>query len=229
MKRFDKKDEGYKTLAEAFRLSNADFVSGAELVPESEVRFADDYDERLMRRIKENKRRRMNRLLYSSALRRAAVFVFSAILVFALSVSVEAIRAPVFGFIENVYDSIVEFIVESGFNGPETIEKTYTLGGIPEGFESLSVHSSPTDVTTKWSDGQAVIELEQRTIDAKAVHDIYKAEKLKTERGGIEYIYICSFNFTSLLWHNGEYFFVINWYDNISVYEMIELAESISI
>lgn len=226
MKRFEN-DEGYIKLKEALRRTNRDFLEEAALVPESEEVFACGYDERLMKRIKARKKNRP--VFANTVLRRAALFLFVILFIGACSLSVEAVRIPVFNFVETVYGKFTSFVMGDEFKGPDTIESVYTLATLPEGFEKIAVYTSATDVTTKWGDGATFIELEQRTSGAEALHRTYNSENLRLQSGGVEYVYIGNFGLTSLLWHNGEYFFVIHWYDTVSVYEMIDLAESITV
>ena len=126
---------GLKKLKEAFREINQWVYENLHLDTLEEVIPSTRYRKRMERLIKRQKQ------LYWKCVntvgKRVAVFAVAIALIFALSMSVYAVREPVVEFFVNVYEKFVEFFYDEDdiAKAPDTIETVYSLGYVPEGYE----------------------------------------------------------------------------------------------
>lgn len=222
-------NEGYEKLKNAFERADKDYLDSLELVPENEIHFSERY-ERRMERLKRNQKRPYWKLI-NTAGKRACAIILAVLIIFGGTMSVEAIREPVIGFIENVFEKFSElFVNNSGVeNPPETIEEIFTLTSLPEGYVETSCDISEKSITTYWSDGNTILQLEQYTVGFKVTIDTEDSGYTKFIHNNMEINYACKNSITTVIWHDKNYIYTINWYLEASMEDMIILIDSLEI
>lgn len=222
-------NEGYEKLKNAFERADKDYLDSLELVPENEIHFSERY-ERRMERLKRNQKRPYWKLI-NTAGKRACAIILAVLIIFGGTMSVEAIREPVIGFIENVFEKFSELFVNNSDveNPPEIIEEIFTLTSLPEGYVETSCDISEWSVETYWSDGNTTLRLDQYTVDFKVTIDTEDSNFVKIDHNNMEIVYACKNNLTSVICHDNKYIFSIDWYCEASIEEMIGLIDSLDI
>lgn len=223
---------GYEKLKEAFSRSNRDFLNSIELVPEEDVYFSPQYEKKMAHLIKRQKRPYWK--FVNTVGKKIAVIAIAFMMLFGLSMSIKAIREPVIGFIENVFEKFSELFVNKSEikNAPDIIEEVYTLTDVPEGYEIIMYSPSPKIVVTTWSNGEKKIELIQSVLNMHFTIDTEETEVSKIEYDGQEIMYYHSIKNNNeqsqAFWHTENYSFEIFSNDFLSENDIIKLIETIT-
>jgi|GEM_PF-416588 len=223
------KHAGYGKLKEAFRLSNKDFLDSIELAPENEVYFSERYKKRINKII--NGQRLPYWKFINTTGKKICAFVLAFLLLFSASLSIKAIREPVFEFITNVFEKFSELFVDKSdtINAPNMIEEIYTLTNIPLDFIKEKEIIDDFFVETSWTNGNISIVLKQYTLFQKITNDIEDVDAITFVQDNMKVHFLCKYNTTYVVWNNGRYIFSITWQDKISVETMKEIIKSIKI
>lgn len=220
---------GYEKLKEAFRLSNKDFLSSIELAPEEDVYFSSRYEKKMAHLIKRQKRPYWKYV--NTVGKRIAVIAIAFMMLFGLSMSIKAIREPVIGFIENVFEKFSELFVDKSEikNAPDKIEEVYTLTDLPEGFVENEQILTDSFVETHWSNGSTSIVLRQSVIISNLTIDIEDSDSIAFVQNNMEIHFLSKNNTTYATWQNNRYIFEIICRNEIPVATMKEIIKSIKI
>ena len=226
---FDESNPGYQKLINGLKQADDDYINGLNLSSMSAVKFSEKYDKNMKRLIKRQKRSYWK--FINSAGKKAAIVVLALILSFIMSLNIQAIRTPVFGFFDVIFDKFSEIFADKSeiSEYPTTIEEVYTLTGLPEGFVETSCEVSEIKVDTYWKSNGVIIRLYQHILSGKSTLDTEYSEYQKVEYNGYEIFYINEGGLTSIIWHNGQYRFSIDWYDTIPIEKMLELTDTLKI
>ena len=171
-------------------------------------------------RISFNTRRRIVNALIAALI--ASLLLITGLL------SVSASRQKIVEFIENVFSTNTQITLsENSAPTPETIEKAYTLGYVPEGFELKQYELEETSVFAIWQNknGEQIVFV-QVLLDGNFSIDnehIYNKTEIK---GFPAYIYGDKYT-TELSWSDGEYRFIVQ-ASTIYKSELLSMAENIS-
>ena len=222
---------GYNKLKEAFSRSNRDFLNSIELVPEEDVYFSPQYEKKMAQLIKRQKRPYWK--FTNTVGKRIAVFAIVFMMLFSLSMTIEAVREPVVSFIENVFEKFSELFVNKSEtqNAPDKIEEVFTLTDLPEGFVETDFKISKKSVETSWSDGKVKIKLVQWIMSGNLTINNEDADIKKIYIGNVEISYYFSDKIgienTTLIMRNDKYIFKVDITKHISEDEAISLIKSI--
>ena len=224
---FDESNPGYQKLINGLKQADDDYINGLNLSSMSAVKFSEKYDKNMKRLIKSQKRSYWK--FINSAGKKAAIVVLALILSFIMSLNIQAIRTPVFGFFENIFEKFSEIFTDKSeiSEYPTTIEEVYSLTGLPEGFVETECVKNDVSVETVWKNGDIVIKLYQSTLDGKITIDTEDSNNIKTEHEGKEVIYTSKNNQTRIIWHNGKYRFSLRYNEEKTLEEMIKMIDSV--
>ena len=220
---------GYNKLKEAFSRSNRDFLDSIELAPAEDVFFSPQYEKKMARLIKRQKRPYWK--FTNTVGKRIAIIALAFLMLFGLSMTVEAVREPVISFIENVFEKFSELFVNKSEtqNAPDIIEEVYTLSGLPDEYEEVLFYNTEILVKTVWSDEKNEISFSQSKLNSKITFDIESSETKRILLNNTEVFYNYKNQKTQIFWRNNFYMFIIEYSDFASENEMIELYESVVI
>ena len=107
---FDESNPGYQKLINGLKQADDDYINGLNLSSMSAVKFSEKYDKNMKRLIKSQKRSYWK--FINSAGKKAAIVVLALILSFIMSLNIQAIRTPVFGFFENIFEKFSEIFTD---------------------------------------------------------------------------------------------------------------------
>ena len=220
---------GYEKLKEAFRLSNKDFLNSIELAPEDDVCFSSRYEKKMVRLIK---RQKLPYWKYVNTVgKKIAVFAIVFMMLFSLSMTIEAVREPVVRFVVSVFDKFSELFVDESEikNAPDKIEEVYTFGVLPDEFEETLFTVSNDFVTSCWSSGELKIELFQYVLDGKFSLDIEDVDAVTVYYNNIEIRCLAKNNITHAIWRDNKYAFELMIYGEESLQIITQLINSITI
>ena len=220
---------GYEKLKEAFRLSNKDFLGSIELVPEENVCFSLGYKRKMAQLIKRQKRPYWKYV--NTVGKKIAAFALVFMMLFGLSMSIEAVREPVVRFVVSVFDRFSELFVDKSETiiAPDKIEEVFTITGLPSEFKETFFDLTKTHVETEWSDGKKKISLYQSIMNSKITFDTETPNITKICIDGVEIYYMYKNNKTQIFWRDSSYIFIIEYTDFVSEENVIGLYESLSI
>ena len=220
---------GYNKLKEAFSRSNRDFLDSIELAPAEDVYFSPQYEKKMDRLIKRQKRPYWK--FTNTVGKRIAVIALAFLMLFGLSMTMGAVRAPVISFIENVFEKFSELFVNKSEikNAPRRIEEVYTLNNVPEGYYDFAQSINDYYVETRWSYENYSIVFTQNTISGKVSTDIEDVDSITFIQNNMEIHFLCKNKTTYAVWNNNRYIFEIVFEDEISVEFMQELIKSINL
>lgn len=226
---FNEKNKGYQNLLQGIRLASIDYLNSIDLSSVESFSESEHY-KRKMRRLIKNQKRSYWKYFNTVGKKIAILFIILA-LSFAMSLNIQAIRSPVFGFFENIFEKFSEIFIDNSkiSEYPTTIEEIYTLTGLPEGFTETEHEVSAMIVKTTWQNKDEKIRLYQRLLSGKATLDTEYSDYQRVEYNGYEVLYVKKERATSVFWHNGRYRFSIDWYDTISIEKMLELTTKLKI
>lgn len=221
-----KNNPGYDKLEEAFQRSNSDFLNSIELAPEEDVYFSPRYEKKMARLIKRRKRPYWK--FINTMGKKVIAITIVIIMLFGLSMTAEAVRKPVIGFIVDVFEKFSELFIEKSEtqNTPGKIEKIYTLTGLPDEYEEILFKIDDIRVETKWSNGDNIITLYQTVLNAKITFDTEKSDATQIFIDGTEAFYKCNGQTAQLFWIDGSYIFIIECSDFASQNILAELFKS---
>ena len=222
-------DPGYEKLKAAFRRSNRDFLDSIELAPAEDVYFSPQYEKKMARLIKKQKRPYWK--FTNTVGKRIAVIALAFLMLFGLSMTIKAVREPVISFIENVFEKFSELFVNKSEtqNAPDKIEEVYTLSGLPDEYEEVLFYNTEILVKTVWSEGKNEISFSQSKLNSKITFDIESSETKRILLNNAEVFYNYKNQKTQIFWRNNFYVFIIEYSDFASENEMIKLYESVVI
>ena len=222
-------DPGYEKLKAAFRRSNRDFLDSIELAPAEDVYFSPQYEKKMARLIKRQKRPFWK--FTNTFGKRMAVLALAFLMLFGLSMTIKAVREPVISFIENVFEKFSELFVNKSEtqNAPDKIEEVYTLSGLPDEYEEVLFYNTEILVKTVWSEGKNEISFSQSKLNSKITFDIESSETKRILLNNAEVFYNYKNQKTQIFWRNNFYVFIIEYSDFASENEMIKLYESVVI
>lgn len=219
---------GLKKLKEAFREINQWEYENLHLDTLEEVIPSPRYQKRMERLIK-----RQNKSYWkyvNTVGKRVAVLAVVLMLTFALSMSVSAVREPIVEFFVNVYEKFVEFFYDEAdvARAPEKIEKVYTLGYVPKGYELEQRVVFDKRVKTIWKNslGDTIV-FSQLLFENFHSMDSEFSNYKRITIFDIDIAFIEKNNNYSFYWNSNEYAYSLIITETITVEECIMLIESI--
>ena len=165
--------------------------------------------------------------------KKIAVFVLAFLMIFGLSMTIEAVREPIFRFAVVSLDKFSEFFVKKSEqqNAPDEIEEVYILTDVPEGYTEYDTYMSKHVVCKTWKNGDRKLVFFQGTLSFKSTSDSEHSEQKIIMLGNIEIICfirndeIC--RYTNIFWRTDSYFFNITIDEILSEAEVIHYVQSV--
>ena len=165
--------------------------------------------------------------------KKIAVFALAFLMIFGLSMTIEAVREPIFGFVVNSLEKFSFLSVRKSErnNAPDEIEEVYILTDVPDGYIEYDTHISDLVVIKTWKNGNRNLILFQSVLSSESTSDNEHAEQKKTMLGNMEIVYfirndeICQY--TNIFWRTESYFFNIMIDDVLSEAEVIHYIQSV--
>ena len=178
---------------------------------------------------------KMQALIYSSDInvskkivhRRVFFVVCALFLAFALSLSVSAIREPIFRFFKNVYQNSIGFYAQE-LEAPNVISEQYTLYELPEGYEAAEKICYDGVIISRWWKKDQYISLEQYTlksINISVSNRDDNGEMLSLR--GTEMFHITSKGTHTFIWSEKGYSFTIICPTDLPFEDICRMIESI--
>lgn len=212
-----------KAFLEAERISNTQFQN----ISLENVSFSKSFEEEMDRLIKKDNRIRLSaRRNIKKGLLAAIVAI---VVAFTGLMSVSATRLPFVEFIKKVFPQFNEIMLSEDSTPPvNEIEIEYTLSDLPKGFEIKEYQKDEFGIFTVWGNknNDDEIAFSQEILDTDLLIDTEHNYKEITVNGYEAYLNQYEFN-SSLIWTDGNYWFVISVPYNLSD-ELINMAENIS-
>ena len=219
---------GLKKLKEAFREINEWEYENLHLDTLEEVIPSTRYRKRMERLIKRQKQPYWRYV--NTVGKRVAILVVAIALTSALPMGVSAVREPVVEFFVNVYEKFVEFFYDEDdiARAPEEIEKVYTLGYVPEGYELEQRVVFDKRVKTIWKNslGETIV-FSQLLFENFHSMDSEFSNYKRITIFDIDIAFIEKNNNYSFYWNSNEYAYSLIITENVTLEECIMLIESI--
>lgn len=220
--------EGLQKLKEALKVINQWEYENLHLETLEEVIPSPRYQKRMERLIK---RQNQSYWKYVNTVgKRVAVFAVVLMLTFALPMSVSAVREPIVEFFVNVYEKFLEFFYDEDdiARAPEEIEKVYTLGYVPEGYELEQRVVFDKRVKTIWKNslGETIV-FSQLLFENFHSMDSEFSNYKRITIFDIDIAFIEKNNNYSFYWNSNEYAYSLIITENVTLEECIMLIESI--
>ena len=164
----------------------------------------------------------------NTAGKRAACIIAAILIVSAFSLSVKAIREPVFNFVSSLFSDHREVSIESGTDSgySKMIEEEYYISELPEGFEQTEYSKTDTGIVSMYKLDNGFVLFEQTVkCHYKEYYDNERSEFNEyIDSNGDKYM-IVSNNFdTTYIWDNGQYIFEIT--SNLDKEFILKLCKS---
>ena len=160
--------------------------------------------------------------------RKRVIFVLCALfLAFAMSLSVSAIRKPIFRFFKTVYQNSIGFYAQET-SATRTILEYYTIGEVPAGYEAVEPVNYGNMSASEWRKDNLYISLEQATLQSTNLSVSTKDENGKAAfLRGTEIFYITSKGTHTFIWLEDGYSFTFICPDAIPWDDIVRMIESI--
>lgn len=188
--------------------------------------------ERFKRRMERLLRREKNpfRSLRGTALRRVAVTVCTLLILFSVTMGVEAIRKPIVEFFFSIFERYTEVTpgLPDDTDLPKEIKTKYTLTQIPEGYllKQPMMDSRYFHLETYTDSYGNKIVLSQYTPDSHFTLDTEGVVLQNIKVGNCAGYYFYLDNAVTLSWSTEDYLFTLKAPESFSIEELLKMAES---
>ncbi|MBQ9709669.1 MAG: DUF4367 domain-containing protein, partial [Clostridia bacterium] len=199
-------------------------------IPKEDFEFSERYKKNMEKLLA--KQRKPYFRYFNTAGKRAVACILVVVMLFASSMTIEAVREPVVEFFVNVYEKFVEIFFgdDEIENSPDAIEEIYTLGYVPEGYEFVSREIvGDIYVQTMFKKENLTITLTQYTMQNKILMDNEEADFEILSEHNIKVAVINKSNSKILFWNTNKYAFRLTVSPIFSEDECIKLIEHIEI
>ena len=197
---------GLQKLKDAFKEINSEELNNLN-IPKEDFEFSERYKKNMEKLLA--KQRKPYFRYFNTAGKRAVACILIVAMLFASSMTIEAVREPVVEFFVNVYEKFAEIFFgdDEIENSPDAIEEIYTLGYVPEGYEFVSRENNRICVESIWENTANEIIFYQYLLSGN--------ETLDFQNSSYNVITILNFNVAViekndkkiLYWNNNEYSF----------------------
>ncbi|MBQ8862953.1 MAG: DUF4367 domain-containing protein, partial [Clostridia bacterium] len=216
-------------LKDAFKEINSEELNNLN-IPKEDFEFSERYKKNMEKLLA--KQRKPYFRYFNTAGKRAVACILVVVMLFASSMTIEAVREPVVEFFVNVYEKFVEIFFgdDEIENSPDAIEEIYTLGYVPEGYEFVSREIvGDIYVQTMFKKENLTITLTQYTMQNKILMDNEEADFEILSEHNIKVAVINKSNSKILFWNTNKYAFRLTVSPIFSEDECIKLIEHIEI
>lgn len=190
--------------------------------------FSNKFESRMRKLQKKSKIKYV--YIFNIQFRRAAVMAVCVLIMFTASLSIEAVRTPIFNFCVSVYEkfSSVFFVSDEGgeLSAPTTLEVLYSPDNIPDDYILIE---EITDIVSRIliyanADGDEV-EFQQNILSIRMIID---TEGVTTEEiliNANEGIFFSNKGINNILWYDNQYSYIVK--GSIDKNSLLRIAESI--
>ena len=135
-----------------------------EQIPDEEdidYEYPKEFEKKIKKIIKEEKRRSFLNKIYLYTKKVAVVFIAFLISLFAVTMSVEALRTKLFDMVKDVYEkfTIYKFKIDENDNEKVNFLEKKSINYLPDGFEEIDRAEYDNDISITYSDGEDYITL----------------------------------------------------------------------
>ena len=174
--------------------------------------FSKKFEARMRKLQKTAKRKYV--YIFNIKFRRAAVIAACVLIMFTASLSIEAVRTPIFNFCVSVYEKFSSVFLFSGEDGelsaPTTLEVLYSPEYMPDDYILIEEIEDISMRVLIYSDTNGnEIEFQQNIISSRMIID---TEGVKTEEIFInanEGIFYSNKGVNNILWHDNQYSYIL--------------------
>ena len=218
---------GLQKLKDAFKEINSEELNNLN-IPKEDFEFSERYKKNMAKLLA--KQRKPYFRYFNTAGKRAVACILIVAMLFASSMTIEAVREPVVEFFVSVYEKFAEIFFgdDEIENSPDAIEEIYTLGYVPEGYEFVSREITIQQVKTIWTDGENEIMFEQYIKKISSFLD-NEETNLEITDEDVSFAYVYKNGIKIIYWNNEEYVFVLKIPKDISKDECIKYINSLTI
>lgn len=197
---------------------------------EGKIDLGEDYERYMNNLIKRSKNPFQR--YFNTVGRRVAGIAAAMLIAFSCSMTVKAVREPVVEFFTGVYEKIVEFFfsADSIANAPNTIEKVYTLGYIPDEYILKEYRYLGVCAESVWENQESnTIILTQDILNGIVTFDYENSNYNIMYVSGFKVAYIDKRGTKMLYWNSSEYAFTMSVSCELSLEECAILIESLTL
>ncbi|MBQ7290147.1 MAG: hypothetical protein IJW76_00280 [Clostridia bacterium] len=215
---------GLQKLKDAFKEINSEELNNLN-IPKEDFEFSERYKKNMEKLLA--KQRKPYFRYFNTAGKRAVACILIVAMLFASSMTIEAVREPVVEFFVSVYEKFVEIFFgdDEIENSPDAIEEIYTLGYVLEGYEFVGRENNSIYSKSIWENGKYEIIFYQYILSGN--------ETLDFQNSSYNVIKILNFNVSViekndkriLYWNNNEYSFrlyIPNYFSNEDITNIIK-------
>ena len=223
----DKEKIGLKKLQDAFKEINSEELNNLN-IPKEDFEFSERYKKNMEKLLA--KQRKPCFRYFNTAGKRAVACILIVAMLFASSMTIEAVREPVVEFFVSVYEKFAEIFFgdDEIENSPYNVYKIYAPEYIPDGYEIVEQKITGTlYITTILKNEYSVIHLKQYILKVNSTFDNEKADFLIETKNGITIAVFEKLERKALYWNSGEYAFKLVVPKEFSEEECIKIIESV--
>lgn len=163
--------------------------------------------------------------LIKSPMRKSASVLIVIILIFSMSLSVSAIRKPIFSFFERVTEKFTEIIFTRSMNND--IFTRYQVDWIPENYEFITETASTSIYRAEWKNQNSFLCLNQYANGSHVHLDTENAIIHQTIWNEREISYYQKHDTYLFSWTDGEYLFTLTCPTDLPLSDIQRMIESI--
>ena len=218
---------GLQKLKDAFKEINSEELDNLN-IPKEDFEFSERYKKNMEKLLA--KQRKPYFRYFNTAGKRAVACILIVAMLFASSMTIEAVREPVVEFFVNVYEKFAEIFFgdDEIENSPYDIEEIYTLGYVPEGYEFVSREIGEKQIKTIWSNGKSEIILYQYIFKNSYLLDNENSNFYIMYDTDVKIAYINKNKIKVIQYNNQKYSFIINISNKNSDEQCIEIIKSLT-
>lgn len=155
----------------------------------------------------------------------AAILVAAALLLASCAV---IYRNEIRDFVEEIYDKYIEVIYFNEDNRGKTIEKTYELTYVPDGYVLEDTIITPALVRYEYIDSyNNKLIYEQKSLSSSFMFNNENGYNLLMTLGNVDIYYKAADEYHFYLWNDGEYSFIISTNDQLSNEDIDQMINNI--
>ena len=179
-----------------------------EQIPDEEdidYEYPKEFEKKIKKIIKKEKRGLFLNKIYSYTKKVAVVFIAFLISLFAVTMSVEALRTKLFDMVKDVYEkfTIYKFKIDENDNEKVNFLEKKSINYLPDGFEEIDRAEYDNDISITYSDGEDYITLNYLLIENSNLYmDTENAQISKAQINSYNADYIEKENKSRLIWQD---------------------------
>lgn len=199
--------------------------------------YPKEFEKKIKKIIKEEKRRPFINKIYSYTKRVAVVFIVFLISAFTITMSVEALRTKFFDMVKDVYEkfTIYKFKIDENDNEKVNFLEKKSINYLPSGFKEIERAEYDNEVVITYSNGDDYITFNYLLIENSNLYmDTENAKTSKVQINNYNADYIEKANKSRLVWQDENTLYDLKLdYINKDKYldiksELIKIAENIN-